>query len=118
VHTLLIEDKADVADAMADADLYIMNSTAEGFGLVLIEAMLNRTPWLARRIAGAIEMEEYGYTYDTYAELVCMLREFPFKKMSEQVDEAYTYAMEQRTIGKTIDDVLAMCGGGTSGLRE
>jgi len=110
VHTLLIEDKADVADAMADADLYIMNSTAEGFGLVLIEAMLNRTPWLARRIAGAIEMEEYGYTYDTYAELVCMLREFPFRKMTEQVDEAYTYAMEQRTIVKTIDDVLAMCG--------
>ena len=112
VRTLLIEDKTDVADAMADADLYIMNSTAEGFGLVLIEAMLNRTPWLSRRIAGAIEMEEHGYTYDTYDELVCLLREFPFRHMPQMVDEAYTYAMEQRTIVKTIDDVLGMCGGG------
>jgi len=77
---------------------------------VLIEAMLNRTPWLARRIAGAVEMEEYGHTYDTYEELVCMLREFPFRNISHMVDEAYTYAMEQRTIVKTIDDVLAVCG--------
>ena len=38
----------DVLNGMYEADLYISNAYSEGFGLCLLEAMANKTPWLAK----------------------------------------------------------------------
>ena len=65
-----------VLDAMCEADLYVMNSRSEGFGVVLLEAMLNRTPWAARDIAGAHDLSDYGTVYATYEDLVRLLASF------------------------------------------
>lgn len=60
VKNLLIEDREDVMSAIKEADLYIMHSNREGFGLVLLESMLNKTPWAATHMAGARLMYEFG----------------------------------------------------------
>lgn len=50
----------DLLDALSEAYLYVMNSRIEGFGLVLLEAMLNKVPWVSRPVGGAPDMREYG----------------------------------------------------------
>jgi glycosyltransferase involved in cell wall biosynthesis len=108
VRTLLLEEKQDVADAMVEADLFILHSTKEGFGLVLIEAMLNRTPWVARHFAGAAAMDAYGWTYNTDDELATLLGSFPFDALDKRVEDSFQYALLERTIGRTVDDIEAV----------
>ena len=99
--------KEDVLMAIANADAYIMNSLEEGFGLVLLEAMMNKTPWYARDIAGAHDMALYGNTYNTEDELIEMLRKF--ERDEKKVKNAFEYVMANHTIQDTcndIDDIL------------
>lgn len=51
----------DIYDAMADANLYVMNSESEGYGLTLLESMYNRTRWISRPIAAALELRRKGF---------------------------------------------------------
>lgn len=95
------EPKERVMRAISGADAYIMNSYEEGFGLVLLEAMMNKTPWYARNIAGAKDMAEYGNIYNTEAELINMLQQTSLNK----IDEAYEYAMTNHTITQTVNDI-------------
>lgn len=53
IHVIKKPTHKEIMDAMAVADAYIMNSTEEGFGLVLLEAALNMTNVIATNIAGA-----------------------------------------------------------------
>ena len=46
----------DVSPALQAADLLVLNSSDEPFGLVLIEAMASRTPVLATRVGGVPEI--------------------------------------------------------------
>jgi len=98
---LMVEDPKDVKDAIADADCYIMNSDAEGFGLVLIESMLNKTPWISRNIAAAKVLSNYGTTYNTEDELVEILKVW----RNRSVDAAYEHVMNNHLISNTIDDI-------------
>jgi glycosyltransferase involved in cell wall biosynthesis len=86
---------------MADADCYIMNSSEEGFGLVLIEAMINKTPWISRDIAGARLMKNYGMTYNTEDELVEILKVW----RNRNVDAGYEYVVNNHHIRTTVDDI-------------
>ncbi len=95
--------KKDVMNIVRNADALIMNSSEEGFGLVLLEAMMNRTPWIARDIAGAHDMKEYGIVYDTEDQLMEILS--TFERNEETVDRAYKYVMENHTIAATVDDI-------------
>jgi glycosyltransferase involved in cell wall biosynthesis len=94
---------------MATADLYVMNSESEGFGLVLLEAMVNHTPWIARNIAGAHDMKEYGVAYDTYEELVnCLkpdLTEHYKEMLAMNAQAGYDYTLKYRSIVNMIDDI-------------
>lgn len=53
VTSFLFDDRQEVLNAIKEADLYILPSKDEGFGLVLLEAMWNETPWASFDTAGA-----------------------------------------------------------------
>lgn len=100
---LLIEDRAEVLSAMHDADCLVMHSRQEGFGLVLLEAMLNQTPWIARRIAGAELLEKHGKVYESDAELVKLLRNFD--RTAFDFESAYNRVANNHLISNTVDDI-------------
>lgn len=64
------ETHDEVLSLIAHADLLVMNSYDEGFGLVILEAMYNQTPWAARPVGGVPDLEEYGFVYETMDELM------------------------------------------------
>jgi len=95
--------KEDVMNAIANADGYIMNSYEEGFGLVLLEAMMNKVPWFARDIAGAHDMRQFGTLYKDESELIEILRNY--KRDERKIEDAYNYAMANHTIHDTVNDI-------------
>jgi len=97
------KEKADVLFAISAADAYIMNSYEEGFGLVLLEAMMNKTPWYAREVAGAKDMCYYGTTYQNEQELMDLLHKH--KRNDKKIDDAYNYVMANHTIHDTCNDI-------------
>jgi glycosyltransferase involved in cell wall biosynthesis len=107
VKPFLIDDRDDVMSAISEADLYVLNSYEEGFGLVLLESMLNNTPWAARNIAGAATMREYGFTYDTQDQLIEYMRNFNRLGLISS-DETYDYVVNNRMISNTVDDIMSL----------
>jgi glycosyltransferase involved in cell wall biosynthesis len=105
VKTLMIDDREDVMSGILEADLYIMNSFTEGYGLVLLESMLNKTPWAARRIAGANQLSEFGFTYDNEHQLVEYMKSFNGVP-DKQVKDAYEIVTCNHTIKNVVDDLL------------
>ena len=103
VKPLLIYDRRDVLSAIYEADCLIMHSFQEGFGLVLLEAMINQTPWIARRIAGAELMQKYGQTYQTDGELIFLMRTFDRKDFD--IKSAFDYVANNHLITHTVDDI-------------
>ena len=106
VRSFFIEDRNEVIQAIHEADLYIMNSYEEGYGLVLLEAMSLRTPWIARGIAGALQLKDYGIVYNDRNELAELLMNV--EKTISQIDTqvAYDYVMNNHLIKNTVDDLL------------
>lgn len=107
VKPFMIENRQDVISAIREADLYIMHSFEEGFGLVLLESMLNRTPWAARNIAGANMMKEFGFTYDTDLELTNYLKNFD-KISEEKIDSAHEYVTLNHLTKNAVDSILKL----------
>ena len=103
---LMVDDPKDIKNAIADADCYIMNSNAEGFGLVILESMINKTPWIARNIAGAKLLAQFGTVYDTEDELTKLLKEY--QKDDEKIEKAYDYVISNHLIKNTVDDILKL----------
>jgi glycosyltransferase involved in cell wall biosynthesis len=100
---MMIEDREEVLSAIHDADCLIMHSYQEGFGLVLLESMLNQTPWIARKIAGAELMQQYGQTYTTDGELIFRLRSF--NRQDFNIRAAFDYVSQNHLIRNTVDDI-------------
>jgi glycosyltransferase involved in cell wall biosynthesis len=100
---LLLDDREDVLSAIKEADCYLMHSWTEGFGLVLLESMLNKTPWISRNIAGATLMKGWGNVYSSDAELITMLR--MFDTLPFDLEGAYNYATTNHLIKNTVDDI-------------
>jgi glycosyltransferase involved in cell wall biosynthesis len=72
-------DQQTIFNAMRESDLYILNSDNEGYGLVLLESMLNGCEWIGRDIAAAHDLHTYyalGNTYKTKEELQILLKSF------------------------------------------
>jgi len=106
IYPLMIDDKEDVMNAIADADCYVMHSNFEGFGLVLLESMLNHTPWISRDLAGATLMKQHGATYNTDDELIDLLRNF--NRDDAKIASAYDYVTNNHLIKNTVDDIEAV----------
>lgn len=107
VKNLLLDDREDVMSAIHEADLYIMHSNREGFGLVLLESMLNKTPWAATNMAGAKLMNEFGFAYDTDAQLLNYMKEFK-PVMQDKLDNAHEFVTMNHMISNTVDDILKL----------
>jgi glycosyltransferase involved in cell wall biosynthesis len=105
IRPFILNAREHMLSALQDADLYILNSYSEGFGLVLLEAMLNRTPWVGRNIAGAELMREYGHTYQTPEELRTYLKLFRGVPQTNLL-QAEHYVMTTHLIGNTVSDIL------------
>jgi glycosyltransferase involved in cell wall biosynthesis len=103
---LMVEDPMDVKDAIADADCYIMNSDAEGFGLVILESMINKTPWIARNIAGAKLLARYGKVYDTEEQLTEILKSWQPDDFTTAL--SYKHVIQTHLIKNTVDDILSL----------
>ena len=111
VKPFMIDDRSDVMSALLEADLYILHSYSEGFGLVLLEAMLNKTPWIARDIAGASTLRSFGTTYKTDSELMWHLG--THRHLSEAMNTGElnflnagrNYILENRLNKHTVDDI-------------
>lgn len=104
VKPLMIDSRDDVMSAIAEADLYILHSYSEGFGLVLLESMINKTQWAARRIAGAASMMEYGFTYANDNELLEYMKTFTPDEAI--INKSYDYVTTNRLIKNTVDDIM------------
>lgn len=105
---LLIDDRNDVLSAIVEADLYIMHSFVEGFGLVLLESMLNKTQWTARYGSGARLLKDRGfnYTYNTDDELAQYL--LNFEKDNNKIEDGYNYVNKYHMIENTVSDILEL----------
>jgi glycosyltransferase involved in cell wall biosynthesis len=103
---LLIEDRNDVLSAIVEADLYVMHSFVEGFGLVLLESMLNKTQWAARYGSGARLLKNYGFTYNNDEELAQYL--LNFNSDSDKIENAFSYVNKYHMIENTVNDILRL----------
>lgn len=103
---LMLNDSSEVINAILEADCYLMHSYIEGFGLVLLESMLNKTPWIARYGSGAALLSNWGQTYTTDQELINLLRNF--KSEDFKVEDARDYVLKTHSINNTIDDIEAI----------
>lgn len=105
--------RASVLQAIVNSKGYILNSYDEGFGLVLLEAMINKVPCYARNIAGAKDMKPFVMTYENEQELFEVIKEFealPEPTKQGIIERNYEYVMSNRTIVQTcndIEDILA-----------
>lgn len=100
---MLINDKADVLSAISEADCYLMHSNQEGFGLVILESMLNRTPWISRHIAGPALLKNYGKTYNRDEELINLLK--TFNKNDFDLEDSHQFIINNHLIKHTVDDI-------------
>ena len=103
---LMVEDPKDIKDAIVDADCYVMNSSEEGFGLVILESMINKTPWISRNIAGAKLLSRYGTVYDTEEQLTEILKTWKPDDFTTAL--AYKHVLQNHLIKNTVDDILSL----------
>lgn len=107
VKVFLLEDKEEMLSAMAAADLYIIHSRQEGFGLVILEAMLNRTPWAGTNLAGMRLLKDYGFAYDTDEQLIEYINNFT-PVSAEELEKRRDYVIQNHLIRNTVDDILKL----------
>ena len=100
---LMIADKTEVLSAISEADCYLMHSNQEGFGLVILESMLNQTPWISRQIAGAAMLNKFGQTYQTDGQLINLLKNFD--PIIYDLPAAKQHILDNHTIRSTVDDI-------------
>lgn len=100
---LMLDDPAEVLSAIAEADCYLMHSRDEGFGLVLLEAMANRTPWIARATGGATVLADCGQTYGHDRDLPALIE--GFAPDPARVARAFARVQAEFDISRTADDL-------------
>lgn len=116
VYPIVVEEHEEINRWMIAADLYIMHSEREGFGLVLLEAMQRQTPWAARNMAGAAKLvnangpgaKPLGFAYATDEQLTEYIKTFRPENVWDQTVAAHKYFLKNHTIRETCDDIEAI----------
>lgn len=105
-------DRGEVSDLLRSADIYVMNSFDEGFGLVLLESMLAYIPWFAREGVGAVnDLARFGNVYRDEKEFLNMLYRYCDKtssfanEVNSKLEKAYWHVLSDHSIEQTIDDI-------------
>lgn len=96
-------EKEVVLAAMAEGNLYISNSEAEGYGVVLLEAMYNQCPWLSTNVAAAHDLAQYGTIFEKEEELIHHLQHWAFDPI--KTDYAYKYVTQNQMAKHCIDNL-------------
>jgi len=99
-YLLFLENKEDVLRHIRDAELLILNSQYEGFGLVLLEAMLNDTPWASTPVAGAEVLKDHGFVYNSLPELM------EYNKKGEYIKGDKQYVIDNHLTDTTVRQIL------------
>lgn len=97
--------------AFSEADFYIMNSSHEGFGLVLLEAMYMGVPWAARPVGGVTlpDMKTRGVVYDNRDKLIELIKDLDNGTfVPNDVEYNHKYIMMERKISNTVDDIMVV----------
>lgn len=99
-HLLLLGQRSDINDLMQSADLFILPSLKEAFGLVILEAMQANLPIIASKIGGIPEILSNDYPYLTEADNPAQLAEKIQKylnhpEISEQIISTYPAILEK-----------------------
>ncbi|MCR9682870.1 glycosyltransferase [Vibrio cholerae] len=91
-HVHLLGLRFDVADWMSAADLFVLSSAWEGFGLVVAEAMACERPVVATDCGGVAEVVgDYGY----------LLLPRDSKKLADAIEQALALSSQERkTLGE------------------
>jgi glycosyltransferase involved in cell wall biosynthesis len=106
VHIHKNSSKKEVMQAIAASDGYIMNSSEEGFGLVLLEAMANKVPWYSKKTAGAMDMSDYGTVYNNEDELMMMIKtKIASGNGHQDLQRQFDYVASNHTIVQTVNDI-------------
>ena len=61
-HVKFMGLRRDIPEILSCADVFVLSSLNEGFGLVLVEAMTMKLPIVATRVGGVPEIVEHGKT--------------------------------------------------------
>lgn len=110
--------QAEVAEALKEADMFVLPSFAEGVPVVLMEAMASGLPVIATRIAGISELVEEGVSGHLVppgseaaleGAITALLkdagtRDAMGKAGRAQVEESFDIAKEAAKIGRLIDE--------------
>jgi glycosyltransferase involved in cell wall biosynthesis len=99
---LSINSRDEYLNILSNSDLYIMNSYNEGFGLVLLDSMINKIPWISRNIAGATDMVRYGDVYSSIDNLKQLL--LNYKRDENKIESAYQHIVVERNITNMVKD--------------
>lgn len=105
VTVLFDRPRQEVLDALLEADLYVMHSAHEGFGLVLLEAMLNGCAWASHAAAGAaLDLCRFGELYANDAQLGALIDgALPLQPMRRATLRQAVLA--RYTVRTSVDDV-------------
>jgi len=96
----------DVYDAMVEADLYVMNSEKEGYGLCILEAMYNNCPWISMDIAAAHDLQIFGDVYKTENELLELLRTYKGRNNNPKLIGAPNYIFYNHLVEHSLNSIL------------
>lgn len=108
VKSFILENRTDMLSALCESNLFIMNSTSEGFGLVLLEATINKIPWAAKNIAGAKILKNYGFTYDRIEDLVTYITNFNFDSSKRITEQEHLNVLQEFDIKNTIKHIVRL----------
>lgn len=102
VFPLMIENKEDVMSAIKESYCYIMNSSDEGYGLVLLESMINSTPWISTNVGGAKDLREFGIICNEN-DMINTIKNFV--PCREKIEKARLFVLNSHLIKHTINDI-------------
>lgn len=105
VRYVYLEDRKDYIAALKSSNLLVHNSKFEGFGIMLLDAMLSKVPWVARNIAGAADMKEYGKVFEGNS-IGWILEAFRTKNINNKTIAAYEYVSNNRLTKNIVDDFI------------
>jgi glycosyltransferase involved in cell wall biosynthesis len=103
-------EPSDIYDAMADADVVIMNSESEGYGLTLLEAMYNKAYWWSTPVAAGEDLHQLGFGH-TLNSQDSLHMAFAFDRRSPSpvyLERAKRYVQTHHMIEHSLASILAV----------
>ncbi len=102
-------NRSDIPELMNYADVVVLSSIYEGFGLVVVEGMASGKPVIASNVSGVKEIvENYGLLFEVGSEkdLAEQIKSLMNKEIYHKVSTACEKRGKEYSIDKMIDDYI------------